>query len=119
MGIDAYALTSALNGIWAQRLVRLVCPVCAGAYQPEPGELAGCGLTQENSHDYRFRRGKGCGACRGSGYRGRRAIAEILTLNDRLRELIATRQPAKRVFNTVPRVRCTEINGPLLPMRLP
>ena len=93
MGIDAYALTSALNGIWAQRLVRLVCPVCAGAYQPEPGELAGCGLTQENSHDYRFRRGKGCGACRGSGYRGRRAIAEILTLNDRLRELIATRQP--------------------------
>lgn len=93
MGIDAYALTSALNGIWAQRLVRLVCPKCATEYRPSAQDLEIHGLTPEETSGYRFMTGKGCGECRGSGYRGRKAIAEILTLNDRLREMVATRQP--------------------------
>lgn len=93
MGIDAYALTSALNGIWAQRLVRLVCPKCATEYRPSEQDLEIHGLTLEETSDYRFMTGKGCGECRGSGYRGRKAIAEILSLNDRLREMVATRQP--------------------------
>lgn len=93
MGIDAYALTSALNGIWAQRLVRLVCPQCAIKYRPSALDLEIHGLTPEETSDYRFMTGKGCGECRGSGYRGRKAIAEILSLNDRLREMVATRQP--------------------------
>lgn len=93
MGIDAYALTSALNGIWAQRLVRLACPQCAIKYRPSALDLEIHGLTPEETSDYRFMTGKGCGECRGSGYRGRKAIAEILSLNDRLREMVATRQP--------------------------
>jgi general secretion pathway protein E len=97
MSIDPYALTSALNGIWAQRLVRLVCPHCAVAERPDANELALYRLLPEEIGDYRFRRGTGCSNCRGSGYRGRKAIAEILTLTDRLREMIATRQPVTAI----------------------
>jgi general secretion pathway protein E len=45
--------------------------------------------------EYAFKAGRGCGQCRGSGYRGRKAIAETMLLNDELRELIVTRQPIR------------------------
>jgi general secretion pathway protein E len=70
MGVDPYSFVSALNGIAAQRLVRVLCAQCAG---------------------------RGCAHCRGSGYRGRRAIAEILRLDDEIRELVASRAPVRRV----------------------
>ncbi len=92
LGIDPYALTAALNGIWAQRLIRLICPHCARDHQPTTKELSIHKLTAADTSGYRFRLGIGCSECRGSGYRGRKAIAEILSLNDRLRELVATRQ---------------------------
>lgn len=90
MGIDPYALTSALNGVWAQRLMRTICTRCAADYHPDDSALALAGLSKERVRDFQFRFGRGCGDCRGTGYKGRKAIAEILTLNDRLRELIAT-----------------------------
>jgi general secretion pathway protein E len=70
MGVDAYNLVSALNGVLAQRLVRVLCKSCHG---------------------------KGCGECRGTGFRGRRAIGELLVLNDELRELIVARAPARKL----------------------
>jgi general secretion pathway protein E len=97
MGIDPYAFVSALNGIWAQRLIRMNCPRCAVQYEPEEAELASVHLTIEDVHGYRFMRGLGCGDCRGTGYRGRRSIAEILTLNDEIRELIVDKQPIRRI----------------------
>jgi general secretion pathway protein E len=97
MGIDPYAFVSALNGIWAQRLIRMNCPHCAERYEPDPLELASVHLAREDAGDYVFMRGKGCGDCRGTGYRGRRSIAEILTLNDEIRELIVDKQPIRRI----------------------
>jgi general secretion pathway protein E len=97
MGIDPYAFVSALNGIWAQRLIRMNCPHCAERYQPGELELASVHLAREDVLDYVFMRGKGCGDCRGTGYRGRRSIAEILTLNDEIRELIVDKQPIRRI----------------------
>ncbi|MFL6572422.1 MAG: GspE/PulE family protein [Burkholderiales bacterium] len=70
MGVDAYNLVSALNGVLAQRLVRVFCKEC---------------------------RAKGCGACRGTGFKGRRAIGELVVLNDEMRELIVSRAPARRL----------------------
>jgi general secretion pathway protein E len=93
MGIDAYALTAALNGIWAQRLVRLVCPSCAHDVTPDPQTLARAGLSEEDVAGWHLRQGRGCPECRGSGYRGRRAIAEVLLLTDRIREMITDRAP--------------------------
>ncbi|HBI71069.1 MAG TPA: general secretion pathway protein GspE [Massilia sp.] len=97
MGIDPYAFVSALNGIWAQRLVRMNCPHCAVRYTPTDHELVAARLEREAAEEYLFMRGKGCGDCRGTGYKGRRSIAEILTLNDEIRELIVDKQPIRRI----------------------
>jgi general secretion pathway protein E len=97
MGIDPYAFVSALNGIWAQRLVRMNCPHCAVRYEPTGAELVSARLARDEVEDYVFMRGKGCGDCRGTGYRGRRSIAEILILNDEIRELIVDKQPIRRI----------------------
>ena len=97
MGIDPYAFVSALNGIWAQRLVRTNCPHCAVAYRPDDAELASVNLARADVQDFDFRQGKGCGDCRGTGYKGRRSIAEILTLNDEIRELIVDKKPIRQI----------------------
>jgi len=97
MGIDPYAFVSALNGIWAQRLIRMNCPRCAVQYTPSDDELASAHLARAEVADYVFMRGQGCGDCRGTGYKGRRSIAEILTLNDEIRELIVDKQPIRRI----------------------
>ncbi|TWI65122.1 general secretion pathway protein E [Pseudoduganella lurida] len=97
MGIDPYAFVSALNGIWAQRLVRINCPHCAVDYTPDDAELASVGLARADVYDYRFKAGKGCGDCRGTGFKGRRSIAEILTLNDEIRELIVEKRPIRQI----------------------
>ena len=97
MGIDPYSFVSALNGVAAQRLIRLVCPACAQDEQPDEALLADSGLTAEAARAYRFRIGRGCGQCRGSGYRGRKAIAEYLVMNDELRELIVSRESIRNL----------------------
>lgn len=97
MGVDAYSFVSAINGIMAQRLVRVICPHCAVDDQPSPELICKSGLTPEMAANFRFRSGQGCGQCHGSGFRGRKAIAEILTFNDEIRELIVTREPVRKV----------------------
>jgi general secretion pathway protein E len=78
MGVDTFNFVSALNAVMAQRLVRVICPDCA-------------------VEEHGVRRGRGCGRCRGTGFRGRKAIAELLVMNDDLREMIVARFPAKRL----------------------
>jgi len=97
MQVDTYALVSALNGILAQRLVRIVCEQCAEPTRPPPEALGESGLHEEDVAEWRFRSGRGCAHCRGTGYRGRRAIGELLVLSDELREAIVARVPARRL----------------------
>jgi general secretion pathway protein E len=97
MGLDPYALVSALNGIWAQRLLRLNCPHCNQRYQPAASDLARLGLDAGSAQDFSFHKGVGCGDCRGTGYKGRHAVAEILRLDDELREMIVARQPVRQI----------------------
>ncbi len=92
MGVDADSFVSALNGIIAQRLVRINCPDCTVASVPDEALLEESGLSPEDIKNFNFRIGRGCGKCRGTGYRGRKAIAELMILNDELREMIAARQ---------------------------
>lgn len=95
MGIDLYSLVAALNGVLAQRLVRVICSHCAVAIDPEEDMLRVSGLTVEAVRGWNLMEGQGCGHCRGSGYRGRKAIAEVLHLNDEIRELIVSRAPIR------------------------
>ncbi|MBV8503811.1 MAG: type II/IV secretion system protein [Paucibacter sp.] len=97
MGIDPYAFVSALNAVWAQRLVRINCPHCAQPAAAEAEELARMGLSAADVVGYEFRQGRGCGDCRGTGYRGRRSIAEILILDDELREMIVDKRPIRQI----------------------
>lgn len=97
MGLDPYTLVSALNGIWAQRLVRQVCNRCAQTYVPTETELQRAGLPLDLWLGHPLKRGTGCGDCRGTGYKGRRAIAEILVLDDELREMIVRREPSSQI----------------------
>ena len=97
MGVDLYSFVSALNGVLAQRLLRVSCPHCAVDETPSDQLLTDSGLTRELVEGYAFRAGKGCGQCRGSGYKGRKAIAEVLHLNDVIRELIVARAPIRQI----------------------
>jgi general secretion pathway protein E len=97
MGVDPYSFVSALNGVLAQRLLRVNCPQCVADVEVDDQLLADSGLTREAVAGFRFRAGSGCGNCRGSGFKGRKAIAEILHLNDAIRELIVARAPIRQI----------------------
>jgi len=97
MGVDPYNFVSALNGIAAQRLVRVNCNYCTHDVTVEHEIMVESALTEEQVQGWRFRAGRGCGHCRGTGFRGRKAISEILVLNDEIRELIVSREPIRRV----------------------
>ncbi|WP_332740948.1 GspE/PulE family protein [Hydrogenophaga sp.] len=95
MGVDPYSLVAALNGIVAQRLVRVNCPDCS-VHDTPPAEL----LAESRLGDvsgFQFRAGRGCASCRGTGFKGRKAVAEVLLLDDELREMIVTKEPVRRV----------------------
>ena len=97
MGVDPYSFVSALNGVLAQRLVRVVCTHCAEPTEPTAELLEFSGIAPDTVHEYRFMTGRGCGQCRGTGYKGRKAIAEMLHLNDEIRELIVSKEPIRKI----------------------
>jgi len=97
MGVDTYSFVAALNGILAQRLLRIVCGQCAEAIVPLQKLLEDSGITPVETAGYRFRAGAGCRHCRGTGYRGRVAVGELLVVNDELREAIIERVPVRQL----------------------
>ncbi|MBI4207142.1 MAG: type II/IV secretion system protein [Betaproteobacteria bacterium] len=97
MNVDLYSFVSALNAILAQRLVRVICPHCAEEHRPEEALLRESGLSLEETRSFRFLIGRGCRECRGSGFKGRKAIAELMILNDEIRELIAARAATRLI----------------------
>jgi general secretion pathway protein E len=97
MGVDTYSFVAALNGILAQRLVRLICRHCAQYYVPEASDLAHSRIAAGKLSPTGFRRGLGCAHCRGTGYKGRKAVAETLMMTDALRDLLAERAPISRI----------------------
>ncbi len=94
MGVEPYNFVSALNCILAQRLVRLICATCKRPVRATREQLIESGLDPSRYIDYTFYEGKGCIDCNGTGYRGRTAIAELLDMSDRIREMILQRRPA-------------------------
>ncbi|MBC3915998.1 type II/IV secretion system protein [Undibacterium sp. CY18W] len=116
MGIDPYAFVSALNGIWAQRLVRINCPHCSVTVPADENMLKRVNLTLDEVQDFHFRKGSGCGDCRGTGYKGRRAIAEILTLTDEIREMIIEKRPIRQIKDAARRNGTTTLREAALAM---
>ncbi|MBN2292427.1 MAG: Flp pilus assembly complex ATPase component TadA [Pirellulales bacterium] len=87
MGVPSYLVSSSIVAIMAQRLVRVVCQKCKQPYTPSESALRSIGITPEMAAEATFMKGKGCGTCQGSGYRGRLALMELMVMSTKLREL--------------------------------
>jgi len=88
LGVESFLLTATLEAIVAQRLVRRICAKCREEYVPTEEQLMELQLRLSDVSGRTFFRGRGCENCNRSGYRGRMAIFEIMTLDDEIRELI-------------------------------
>ncbi len=101
MGVPPYLIASAVRGILAQRLVRTVCSACRERVEPSPALLEQ--IRSELGADVQpvLYRGKGCSDCNGTGYRGRTAILELMSVDDGLRDLILQRSPGSTIAKYV------------------
>ena len=86
MGIEPFLISASLMGIMAQRLIRLICSDCKETYEPSKALLDKWGL--KGKEGIKLYRGKGCDKCKGTGYKGRLGVFELMVLDDELRELI-------------------------------
>jgi len=87
MGVAPFLVASSIQAVQAQRLVRTICPDCKQPEEIEPSRLKSCGLREEQFAGKPVYRGAGCNTCRQTGFRGRKGIYEIMTMNNRLREM--------------------------------
>lgn len=97
MGVEPFLISSSLECLIAQRLVRLVCPKCRVTLKPKPELFSSIKDLPFDSRKTELVEGKGCQECRFTGYRGRTGIYEILPLSDQLRELIITRASSQQI----------------------
>ena len=97
LGVKPFLVSTALRGAIAQRLVRKICLNCARPHEPTAAELRALDLAPPSVLAATFRRGAGCPACGGSGYRGRIGLFELFAVNDALQDLIYDRAPARRL----------------------
>ncbi len=88
LGVESFLLTATIEAIIAQRLVRRICLKCKEEYAPSDEELMELELTRQSVENQTFYRGRGCESCNHSGFKGRRALFEILRMTDQLREMI-------------------------------
>ncbi len=94
MGVEPFLICSSLAGILAQRLIRRVCRNCKAQYVPTDKDLERLGIDRSVIGDAKFVYGKGCPNCNFTGYKGRKALTELLVVNNEIREMIANGAPA-------------------------
>lgn len=97
MGIEPFNVSASLIGVLAQRLVRRVCRECRVEYTPEPDVLRRLGLASDEIRGKKLHRGVGCEKCGGSGYNGRYAIHELLTVDDEISNAIVKEASALEI----------------------
>jgi len=97
MGVEPFLICSSLAGILAQRLVRRVCKNCQTFYVPGDSDLQRLGIDRSVVGDRKFSYGRGCPNCNHTGYKGRKALTELLVVNNEIRELIAGEAPANQL----------------------
>ena len=95
MGVEPYLLSSVLEGVLAQRLVRRVCAVCRAPDTPSAADIEALGIDAD-PHAKLFR-GRGCDECRGTGYRGRTGIYELFPITEDVRSLILRRASSREI----------------------
>ncbi len=97
MGVESFLLSSTLLGVLAQRLVRVICPACKQPIEPEERLLKSMQVSPDEAEKTAFFAGKGCEACRYTGFSGRTAIFEYLPVTERIRKEIINKSSAERI----------------------
>lgn len=97
IGVQPFLVASSVIAIMAQRLVRVICPKCKEPDNPPEAELQSAGITPEMAATATFMRGRGCGHCHHTGYRGRLGIFEMLKMTSSMRTLTFNRAPAQEL----------------------
>jgi type IV pilus assembly protein PilB len=97
MGVPPYLVASSVIAVVAQRLVRVVCTKCKQPYTPSEGQLEAAGIPPEVAAKAHFMRGKGCGNCQKTGYRGRMGIYELMLMTSKVRELAFARTSTQEI----------------------
>jgi type IV pilus assembly protein PilB len=87
MGVPAYLVASSVIAVLAQRLVRVNCTKCKQPYQPLDTQIESAGITPEMLQGATFMKGRGCGHCTKSGYKGRLGIFELMIMTNKIREM--------------------------------
>jgi type IV pilus assembly protein PilB len=93
MGVEPFLISSTLEAVLGQRLLRSICRQCRTTYHPSEALLAELGISRQDMGGNQFYYGKGCDACNNTGYKGRKGIYELLKIADPIRELINERAP--------------------------
>ena len=104
LGVETFLLTATIEAVVAQRLVRRVCSKCKEFFTPNEEQLMELNLRSADVEGRKFARGRGCDHCLRSGYKGRMALFEIMTMDDELRDLVI-KQASTRVLRTEARKR--------------
>ena len=97
MGVEPFLIASSLVGVLGQRLIRRVCKNCMTEYVPTDEDLDRLNLERGQVEGKTFVYGKGCPLCNNTGYRGRKALTELLVVNNELREMISNGAPANEI----------------------
>jgi len=95
MGVEPFLVSASVMGVIAQRLVRRICESCKESYRPPREILNKWGLNGEK--EVQFHRGIGCNRCRGTGYRGRIGIFEVMDLDEAIQEMILKKESAAAI----------------------
>ena len=93
MGVEPFLISSTLEAVLGQRLLRTICPHCRTTYQPTQTFLDQLELSRRDLGEKNFFYGKGCEQCNNTGYKGRKGIYELMKITDPVRELINERAP--------------------------
>uniref|UniRef100_UPI00266DA083 GspE/PulE family protein n=1 Tax=Victivallis vadensis TaxID=172901 RepID=UPI00266DA083 len=93
MGVEPFLISSSLAGVLGQRLIRRVCKNCRTFYTPTDEDLDRLNMDRDEIGDHQFCYGKGCQICNYTGYKGRKALTELLVVNSEIRELISENAP--------------------------
>jgi type IV pilus assembly protein PilB len=88
MGIEPFLVATSVHLICAQRLVRRICKDCIEPIDVPPQTLVEAGFTPEESKTVKIQKGKGCGICNNTGYKGRCGLYEVMEVDDEIRELV-------------------------------
>jgi type IV pilus assembly protein PilB len=97
MGVPPFLVATSIQAVIAQRLLRVNCPHCLEPFEPDPLHVSQLGLRPDQTAGKKWMHGRGCEVCKGSGYRGRRGVFEMMVMNRQIRDLAFAKAPTAEV----------------------